>query len=305
MTLRQERRIAAYGVCRDDSGRVLLVQMSPSSAHYGSWNLPGGGIDHGEDPADAVVREFLEETGLVVEITGLRGVSAEVVPLPSFGILRHQDQIVYDVRIVGGELAPEADGTSHRVAWLTDAEIEGLPLFDRVRAALGVTGQPLVSHPNPPVSTPEEPHPDRGQRFSAYGVVTDPAGRLLLTLISDGYPGAGTWHLPGGGTDFGEDPATAVLRELREETGQTGRITTLLSVTNMHNPAAWGPEGRAMDWHGVRVTYRVIIDTPSDPVVGEVGGSTAAAGWFTPKEAVALRLNRPALEALNRAGVLS
>ncbi|GIG57464.1 hypothetical protein Lfu02_18360 [Longispora fulva] len=305
MTLRQERRIAAYGVCRDDSGRVLLVQMSPSSAHYGSWNLPGGGIDHGEDPADAVVREFLEETGLVVEITGLRAVSSEVVPLPHIGVLRHQDQIVYDVRITGGELTPEADGTSHRVEWLSDAEIERLPLFDRVRDALAVTGQPMVAHPNPPADPPAEQHPDRGQRFSAYGVVTDPAGRLLLTLISDGYPGAGTWHLPGGGTDFGEDPATAVLRELSEETGQTGRITELLSVTNMHNPAAWGPEGRAMDWHGVRVTYRVIIDTPSDPVVGEVGGSTAAAGWFTPKEAMTLRLNRPALEALTRAGVLS
>ena len=50
------------------------------------------------------------------------------------------------------------------------------------------------------------PDPDRVQRFGAYGYVTDPDGRVLLTLIADGYPGAGRWHLPGGGTDFGESP---------------------------------------------------------------------------------------------------
>ncbi|MEV6526397.1 NUDIX domain-containing protein [Longispora sp. NPDC051575] len=305
MTLRQERRIAAYGVCRDDAGRVLLVQSSPTSGSSGSWNLPGGGLDHGEDPAVAVAREFLEETGLVVKVTGLHSVSIEVNDVPHLGIRRHQDQIMYDVRVVGGHLTPEVDGSSHRVEWLSEAQIEGLPLFDRVRTTLGVTGLPELRNPNPPVSTPEEPDPDRGQRFSAYGVVTDPAGRILLTLISENYPGAGTWHLPGGGTDFGEDSADGVLRELREETGQTGRITQLLTVSNMHNPAAWGPEGRAMDWHGVRVTYRVIIDTPTDPVVGEVNGSTAAAGWFTAAEAATLRLNRPTFEALTRARLLS
>lgn len=37
----------------------------------GTLDLPGGGIEFGEAPADTVVREFLEETGLSVRVTGL------------------------------------------------------------------------------------------------------------------------------------------------------------------------------------------------------------------------------------------
>ncbi len=81
------------------------------------------------------------------------------------------------------------------------------------------------------------------QRFGAYGLVTDPAGRLLLTLIAEGYPGAGQWHLPGGGTDLGEPPAAGLLRELVEEAGQLGRVVGLLGLSSLHNPAALGPEG--------------------------------------------------------------
>ncbi|WP_083936693.1 NUDIX hydrolase [Longispora albida] len=306
MTLRRVRRIAAYGVCRDDDGRVLLTRASDKSDNTGTWNLPGGGIDHGEAPGLAVVREYAEESGLVVEVTGLRDVWSEFAESEHRGFVQHQDTVVYDVRIVGGELTHETEESSDRVEWFTLAEIETLPLFDRVRRALGVTGLPAIHAPS---QAPDRRHPaanpDRGQRFSAYGVVTDPGGRILLTLISDNYPGAGTWHLPGGGTDWGEEPAEALVREIAEETGQEGKVTELIAVTNQHNPAAWGPEGRPMDWHSVRVTYRVRVDAPTTPVVAEVNGSTADAAWYTPEEARNLRLNRLASETLRRAGLLS
>lgn len=304
-TLRQVRRIAAYGVCRDGEGRVLLVRASPSSSRPGPWNFPGGGIDHGEDPAFAVVRKFREEAGLLVEVVGVRGVSVEVCDLPHRGYVRHQDQIVFDVRPAGGASTGEVGVTSRLAGWFSRTEIGELWLSGRVKDVLGVIGRlgTTASAAIDDIRT-YEPRPDRGQRFSAYGVVTDPDGLLLLTMIADNYPGAGTWHLPGGGTDFGEDPATGLMRELTEEAGQFGRVTEFLWVAHQHNPAAWGPEGRLMDWHGVRVVYRVTVDTPTDPVVGEVGGSTAAAGWFTPAEVAGLRLNRMTAEALARAGAL-
>jgi 8-oxo-dGTP pyrophosphatase MutT (NUDIX family) len=58
------------GLVYDDAGRVLLVYEN----HGGGWAEPGGAIEPGEAPCDAVVREVWEETGLWVEPIALRGV---------------------------------------------------------------------------------------------------------------------------------------------------------------------------------------------------------------------------------------
>ena len=58
----RRQRIAAYAVIlRED--RILLSRLSPNVSHSELWTLPGGGLDHGESPRDAVVREVYEETG--------------------------------------------------------------------------------------------------------------------------------------------------------------------------------------------------------------------------------------------------
>src|SRR5262249_44649689 len=135
----------------------------------------------------------------------------------------------------------------------------------------------------------------RVQRFASYGLVTDPAGRVLLTQIAGGYPGAGRWHLPGGGTEFGEQPSEGLLRELREETAQRGEVTELLAVSHRHNPAALGPEGYPIDWHTVRALFRVLVPVPDEPRVTEAaGGSTLDAAWFEPAELGALELTEVA-----------
>ena len=53
----------------DESGRVLLQRRS----YDGLWSLPAGAVDPGESPAQAVVREVWEETGLKVVPVGLEG----------------------------------------------------------------------------------------------------------------------------------------------------------------------------------------------------------------------------------------
>jgi 8-oxo-dGTP diphosphatase len=143
--------------------------------------------------------------------------------------------------------------------------------------------------------------PSRHQRFAAYGLVTDPAGRVLLTQISAGYPGAGRWHLPGGGTDFGESAADGLLRELVEEADQHGRITGLLTVSHRHTRDAVGPEEVAIDWHGVRVVYEAQVDQPTLPRVMEGNGSTQAAAWFAPADALSLELTEVAYDAVSHA----
>ena len=62
-----------------------------------------------------------------------------------------------------------------------------------------------------------------------------------------------------------------------------------------------GPERVPIDWHIIRALFRVRIDHPGAPVVTEAaGGSTQAAGWFTPAEAVALPLTEVARAAVRR-----
>jgi 8-oxo-dGTP diphosphatase len=303
----QQRRIAAYGICRDEDGRVLLTRASAFSDMPGVWHLPGGDLKHGEHPEWAVIRGFSEETGLAVRVTGAHTVLADIGPLPFRDVESHHDRVIFDVAMEGGDLRHEADGSTDLVRWVAPAELTELPLMPFTARLLGVPPRPelieetlrTAARVTLPETVAPAPTAPRGQRFAAYGLVTDPAGRVLLTRIAGSYPGAGRWHLPGGGTDFGEQPDVGFLRELVEEGGQYGRITGLLRVSHRRNPAARGPEGYPIDWHSVRVTYLAVVDEPTPAVVTEAaGGSTAEARWFGLDEARTLALTDVALAAL-------
>ncbi|MBV9571322.1 MAG: NUDIX domain-containing protein [Alphaproteobacteria bacterium] len=57
------RTPVAFGVTailEDAGGRILLVRQRYSPG----WHLPGGGVDRGEPPAEAIIRELQEEVGL-------------------------------------------------------------------------------------------------------------------------------------------------------------------------------------------------------------------------------------------------
>lgn len=111
-------------------------------------------------------------------------------------------------------------------------------------------------------------------RLAAYALVVD-RGRILLTRVADGYPGAGRWNLPGGGVEPDEQPRDGVLRELHEETGLRGAEPRLLDVSTRLLPETRVPGHDLFHW--IRVLYRV--DARGEPRVVEADGSTADVAW--------------------------
>jgi ADP-ribose pyrophosphatase YjhB (NUDIX family) len=123
----ERQRIAAYGVVRDDDERLLLARAAPSLTLRGRWFLPGGGVQHGENPPDSLRREIEEESGLKVSVGPLFDVLSDVRTIPD-GTSLHTVRLVYEVESWEGTLRPEADGTTDAVAWFTLEEVRALPL---------------------------------------------------------------------------------------------------------------------------------------------------------------------------------
>ncbi|MFT3970789.1 MAG: NUDIX domain-containing protein [Micropruina sp.] len=115
------------------------------------------------------------------------------------------------------------------------------------------------------------------QRLAAYAIVLSPRG-LLATEFSERTAVPHSWGLPGGGIDPGENPSQTVIREAVEETAQQVEIAQLLDVQTDH----WigrSPSGVVEDFHAVRIIYAATCPEPTDPVVQDVGGTTASARW--------------------------
>ncbi|MGW5877421.1 NUDIX hydrolase [Nocardiopsis terrae] len=150
----------------------------------------------------------------------------------------------------------------------------------------------------PALADEEEPAPadarPRLRRFASYGIVTDPDGRVLLSLIAEGFPGAGTWHLPGGGVDTGEDVRAALRREVLEETGQSGVVGELITVSSHCRTRTTGT-----DIYAVWVFSHVHVTDPCELRVTEEQGSTADCGWFTPVELAELQLSTTARRGMD------
>ena len=149
----KRQRIAAYAVLRrGETGaeEVLLTRMSSNTRIEGRWTLPGGGIDHGEDPRDALRREVLEETGLHVEPTRVLDVhSTHFVGARSDGLVEdyHGVHLIFGARVLprsdGVEpYVVEVDGSTDRAAWVPREEALGLDLLSAARYALTEVDRP-------------------------------------------------------------------------------------------------------------------------------------------------------------------
>ena len=92
--------------------------------------MPVGGVEWGEHPDAAVLRELEEETG----ITDVRDVRSAQRPHDSF----HHVGIVYEVTPGSVAVTPEQDGSTDRCEWFTEHEARNLPLVPIARFAVAL-----------------------------------------------------------------------------------------------------------------------------------------------------------------------
>lgn len=133
---RDRVRVAAYAVVRDERDRVLLCHIHPSVGVGDVWTLPGGGLEFGEPPARAALRELEEETGFIGEIERLLEVDDRLFTTAAGADRMHAIRIVYAVRIVGGSLRDEPDGSTDTCRWVPPEEARRMRLGELARRAV-------------------------------------------------------------------------------------------------------------------------------------------------------------------------
>jgi len=117
----------------DEAGGLLLVRQSDG----GVWSTPGGVIEPDETPADAVVRETWEETGLWVEprrIEGVYGGPEFIVRYPN-GDESQYVIITFECAVRAGHLRPDKEETLEARFWMSE-EAATLPLASWLRPVL-------------------------------------------------------------------------------------------------------------------------------------------------------------------------
>jgi len=127
--------VAAALITRPD-GTILIAQRPRSSKLHGFWEFPGGKVEAGEDPREAVVRECREELGIKVEAgriyeTIFHSVGGNCILL-----------LFYLVRVIEGE---PRSMEQNALAWVTP---EGMRLYELLEPDRPLVDQFLQRFPS-------------------------------------------------------------------------------------------------------------------------------------------------------------
>lgn len=108
-------RVGSSGIIEDSEGKILMALRGVYPSNI--WVFPGGGINFGEDSADAFIRESREETGLEIEKPEFITVFELIKPTKNI----HRVIFFYKSKMKGGILKPNDDVSE--LKWLTVDEI--------------------------------------------------------------------------------------------------------------------------------------------------------------------------------------
>jgi 8-oxo-dGTP pyrophosphatase MutT (NUDIX family) len=148
----KRQRVAAYALITRSTGdpgdptaaaEVLLTRLAPH-VRFDGWTLPGGGVDHGEHPRDALRREIYEETGLHAEPGAVIDVySSHFTGARPDGLVEdyHGIGLIFEAEVLPESVAVEphvveVDGSTDSAAWLPVDKAASLALSGAARLAL-------------------------------------------------------------------------------------------------------------------------------------------------------------------------
>ena len=128
-------RLGSHAICLDANGRLLLCRLAVSEVQPGAWTLPGGGVEFGEHPDEAVLRELEEESGLRGRIDDVLGIFSKVYTRSraANGADLHFVGFLYRVTPIGGQLRDEIDGSTDTCAWLGPDELRTIRIVGVAR----------------------------------------------------------------------------------------------------------------------------------------------------------------------------
>src|SRR5574337_1642637 len=136
--------VTAFGVLWNDGRSEILLERRADSPDTG-WGFPGGFLEYGESPMQAVVREFKEETGLDVEVVRILGLSTNINDKNAWGDAQENIAIGFEVQLVGGSI--HADGEDRKSTRLNSSHhsISYAVFCLKKESNLGQQDQPYTS----------------------------------------------------------------------------------------------------------------------------------------------------------------
>jgi ADP-ribose pyrophosphatase YjhB (NUDIX family) len=137
----RKTRISAYTILTRN-GAILLCRSSSDTDAPAEWTLPGGGIEFGEDPASAAIREAKEETGFDVALGNILTIDSRLYRLPDAD--HHAIRIIYEASIIGGTLTAEANGSTDGCDWVSLDAAEDRPLVELAKVGIELAREQIA-----------------------------------------------------------------------------------------------------------------------------------------------------------------
>jgi 8-oxo-dGTP pyrophosphatase MutT (NUDIX family) len=189
----------------DPRGRVLMQERDEHAPVWPEmWCFPGGGLDQGESPVAAAVRELAEETGVLLA-------AEDLTDLGRFELVTADRGTFHFHAFVARTTLSEVECHEGRqMVFVGSDPLPDVDLVPSTALVAPVLRQWIADHPFVP---------DPGGRTFASVVLVDREGRILLQERDEHAPiDPERWGLAGGHVEQGEDFEPAAYRELAEET---------------------------------------------------------------------------------------